>query len=50
MTERKTAASRNKELKLAIARIEHGRTQTKGISLSISSVARELGNIACSHS
>jgi SMC interacting uncharacterized protein involved in chromosome segregation len=43
MTERKTAASREKELKLAIARIEHGRTQKKGISLSISAVARELG-------
>ena len=40
---RKPAASREKDLKLAIHRIERGRSHTKATSLSISAVAREAG-------
>jgi DNA-binding transcriptional MocR family regulator len=43
MSERKNAIVREKEIKLAIARIEHGRTKSKVRCLSISAVAREAG-------
>lgn len=40
---RKSAANREKDLRLAILRIERGRARTKATKLSISSVAREAG-------
>jgi septal ring factor EnvC (AmiA/AmiB activator) len=40
---RKTADLREKELRLAVYRIERGRAVTKASKLSISSVAREAG-------
>jgi hypothetical protein len=40
---RKNGNVREKELRLAISRIERGRSQTKGAKLSISAVAREVG-------
>ncbi|EUC11837.1 TetR family transcriptional regulator [Paraburkholderia hospita] len=43
MTERKDAPTREKELKLAIFRIERGRAHTKASKLSVSAVAREAG-------
>lgn len=43
MTERKDAVSREKELRLAIFRIERGRSHTKASKLSVASVAREAG-------
>lgn len=43
MTERKDAATREKELKLAIFRIERGRAHSKASKLSVSAVAREAG-------
>jgi AcrR family transcriptional regulator len=42
-TTRKTADTREKELRLAIFRIERGRSHTKAEKLSISAVAREAG-------
>jgi len=41
--QRKTSVARKKELKLAIFRIERGRSQYGSTKLSISSVAREVG-------
>ena len=41
--ERKTAAVRDRELRLAIARIEKGRSKTNEIKLTIAAVAREAG-------
>ncbi|MBM2882833.1 TetR family transcriptional regulator [Chromobacterium amazonense] len=43
MASRKTADIREKELRLAVLRIEHGRSHTKARALTISSVAREAG-------
>ncbi|MDM0007489.1 TetR family transcriptional regulator [Variovorax sp. J22G73] len=43
MATRKTADVREKELRLAIWRIERGRSHTKATELTISSVAREAG-------
>lgn len=43
MTARKTADAREKELRLAISRIQRGRAHTKASTLSIASVAREAG-------
>lgn len=43
MASRKTAETREKELRLAIHRIERGRAHTKADEVSISSVAREAG-------
>jgi AcrR family transcriptional regulator len=43
MPQRKNAEVRKKELKLAIFRIEQGRSKTKSKELNISSVAREAG-------
>jgi AcrR family transcriptional regulator len=40
---RKNAETREKDLKLAIYRIERGRSQTKAKKLSVSAVAREAG-------
>jgi len=40
---RKTAELREKELRLAISRIKRGRSITQAKSLSIASVAREVG-------
>lgn len=42
-TDRKPASSREKELRLALFRIEQGRAHTKVKKISISSVAREAG-------
>ena len=41
--QRKTAAARERDLRLAMLRIERGRAQTKATRLSIASVAREAG-------
>lgn len=41
--QRKNAETREKELKLAIFRIERGRSHTKVTKLSVSAVAREAG-------
>ncbi|WP_233874466.1 TetR family transcriptional regulator [Paraburkholderia adhaesiva] len=41
--QRKPAAAREKELKLAIYRIERGRAHTAATKLSVSAVAREAG-------
>lgn len=41
--QRKSAKAREKELGLAIYRIERGRSHTKATKLSVSSVAREAG-------
>ncbi|WP_083417782.1 TetR family transcriptional regulator [Burkholderia contaminans] len=41
--QRKSAASREKDLRSAIARIERGRTKTGATKLSVSAVAREAG-------
>jgi len=43
MTQRKDAGTREKELRLAIFRIERGRSHTNASKLSVSSVAREAG-------
>jgi hypothetical protein len=43
MTERKNAVTREKELRLAIHRIERGRAHTNATKLSVSAVAREAG-------
>lgn len=43
MTQRKSAESREKDLRLAIARIERGRSKTNASKLSVSAVAREAG-------
>lgn len=43
MSARKTAEVREKELRLAVHRIERGRSHTKATKLSVSSVAREAG-------
>lgn len=40
---RKSAPSREKDLRLAIFRIERGRAHTKAVKLSIAAVAREAG-------
>lgn len=40
---RKTAQAREKDLRLAMFRIERGRTHTKAAKMSIASVAREAG-------
>lgn len=40
---RLTSVAREKELRLAILRIEHGRARTSASKLSISSVAKEAG-------
>ena len=40
---RKSATNREKDLRLAILRIERGRARTKATKLSISAVAREAG-------
>lgn len=40
---RKTAQAREKDLRLAMSRIERGRAHTKAIKMSIASVAREAG-------
>ncbi|AOS81400.1 MULTISPECIES: hypothetical protein [Hydrogenophaga] len=42
-TQRKSAKTREKELTLAIYRIERGRSHTKAMKLSVSAVAREAG-------
>ncbi|SOE58325.1 transcriptional regulator, TetR family [Burkholderia sp. YR290] len=42
-TSRKPASSREKDLRLALFRIEQGRAHTKAKKISISSVAREAG-------
>jgi len=41
--QRKSANSREKDLRLAMLRIERGRSQTKATKISIASVAREAG-------
>jgi AcrR family transcriptional regulator len=41
--ERKTSEARDKDLRLAISRIERGRTVNKATKLTIASVAREAG-------
>lgn len=41
--QRKSAKTREKELSLAIYRIERGRSHTKATKLSVSAVAREAG-------
>lgn len=43
MNQRKPAEAREKDLRLAIMRIERGRAHTKETKLSIASVAREAG-------
>lgn len=43
MTSRKTAEIREKELRLAVHRIEQGRSNSNAKSLTVSSVAREAG-------
>ena len=43
MAERKDSATREKEFRLAILRIERGRAHNKAEGLSISAVAREAG-------
>lgn len=43
MTQRKDAATREKELRLAILRIERGRAHTNATKLSVLAVARETG-------
>jgi hypothetical protein len=45
MSERKSADVREKEIRLAIARIEHGRTKSKR-RLNIAAVASEIGTSA----
>ncbi len=41
--ERKSASAREKDLRLAMLRIERGRSHTKATRISIASVAREAG-------
>lgn len=41
--QRKSASAREKDLRLAMLRIEHSRSHTKAIRISIASVAREAG-------
>jgi len=43
MSERKTAEAREKDLRLAVVRIQRGRTKTKVEKLTFASVAREAG-------
>lgn len=43
MASRKTAGVREKELRLAVHRIERGRSHSNAKSLTVSSVAREVG-------
>lgn len=43
MSSRKTAEVRERELRLAVHRIERGRAHTKATNLSVASVAREAG-------
>ena len=41
--QRKSASARERDLRLAILRIERGRSHTKATRISIASVAREAG-------
>jgi len=41
--QRKSASARERDLRLAILRIERGRSRTKAATISIASVAREAG-------
>src|SRR5881296_2566223 len=41
--QRKSASAREKDLRLAMLRIERGRSRTKATTISIASVAREAG-------
>ena len=43
ISQRKKSEAREKELKLAIVRIERGRSRTNATKLSVSAVAREAG-------